>query len=136
AQDALAALQVNSARAAAMKIEGDMRNGDAAAALTQYNRMLDPTAVAILRAEVDLERGDVSAAETSASQALQRSPDSAAAHYVRGLVFARQQWIAEAKEQWNSALESDASYVPAEIALAEQNLKEGDLTTAEKHASA
>jgi tetratricopeptide (TPR) repeat protein len=136
AQDALAALQVNSARAAAMKIEGDMRNGDAAAALTQYNRMLDPTAVAILRAEVDLERGDVSAAEASASQALQRSPDSAAAHYVRGLVFARQQRIAEAKEQWNSALESDASYVPAEIALAEQNLKEGDLTTAEKHASA
>jgi tetratricopeptide (TPR) repeat protein len=136
AQDALAELPVNSSRAAAMKIEGNLHSGDAAATLAQYDSMLDATAVAVLRAELGLERGDVSSAEQNSLLALQRSPDSAAAHYVRGQVFAQQGRMAEAKEQWDSALEADSSYVPAEIALAEQNLKEGDLTTAEKHASA
>lgn len=136
ADDALAALPVNSSRAAAMRIEGSFAGAESGETFARYDRMLDATSLAVLRAELSLERGEVRAAELSAADALKRSPNSPAAHYVRGLVFAQQDRIAEAKEEWDSALESDADYVPAEIALATQNLKEGDLATAEKHASA
>ena len=135
AEDAMSVLRVNSPRAAARLIEGRLDEGMSADALNQYRAAFDSTSVAVLEAELALERGDISKAEAAANLALQRSPESPTAHYVRGLVFEQQNKIAEAKENWNSALQSNPEYVPAEIALARQNLKEGDLKTAEQHIS-
>jgi tetratricopeptide (TPR) repeat protein len=103
--------------------------------LARSHDLLDGTAGAVLQAETALAKGDLAEAESKAKLAVSRGPASPAAHYIRGVVFKRQNKIAEAKEEWNSALEADSDYVPAQLALAEQNLDEKDLLTAEDHIS-
>ncbi|MCU1307917.1 MAG: Tetratricopeptide repeat protein [Acidobacteriaceae bacterium] len=103
--------------------------------LARNHRVLDGTAAAVLQAEAALAQGNLAEAESKAKLAVARGPESPAAHYVRGVVFKRQNKIAEAKEEWNSALEADSEYVPAQLALAGQNLDERDLLTAEEHVS-
>jgi tetratricopeptide (TPR) repeat protein len=103
--------------------------------LKRNHDLLDGTAAAVLQAETALAQGDLAEAESKAKLAVARGPESSAAHYVRGVVFKRQNKIAEAKEEWNSAVEADSDYVPAQLALAGQNLDEQDLLTAEEHVS-
>ncbi|MCU1287413.1 MAG: Tetratricopeptide repeat protein [Acidobacteriales bacterium] len=116
---------------------GTQANGSLSAKLllSKHSGLLDGTATAVLATETALADGDVAEAETQARIAVTRGPDSAAAHYVRGLVFNRLDKIAEAKEEWNSALDAESDYVPAQLALARQNLHENDLPTAEEHVS-
>jgi tetratricopeptide (TPR) repeat protein len=103
--------------------------------LTKHRYLLDRTSAAILESEAALAVGDLAEAEVKARVAVEQSPDSAAAHYIRGVVFKRQEKVAEAKAEWNSALDADVEYVPARLALARQNLQEKDFVTAEEHAS-
>jgi tetratricopeptide (TPR) repeat protein len=103
--------------------------------LARYRNLLDGVAVAVLESEVALADGNLAEAESKANLAVARGPASPASHYVRGLVFKRQEKIAEAKAEWNSALDADSEYVPAQLALARQNLQERDLLTAEEHVS-
>src|SRR5205085_1576246 len=133
--EALPLLAANSPRAAARAIEGQLGSDVSQQMLSRYRNGLDAASVEVMEAELALAKGDVTGAESHATSALSKAPNSAAAHYVRGEVFAQQDKVAEAKEQWNSALEADAEYVPAKIELARQNLKENDLETAEKHIS-
>lgn len=135
-EDALTLIQVNSPGAAARAIEGRLGRDDSQNSLTRYRNVLDAASVEVMEAELALTQGDITAAETHAESALKKAPNSAAAHYIRGEVFDRQERVAEAKEQWDSALESDPDYVPAKIELARQNLRENDLPTAEQHISA
>ena len=83
-----------------------------------------------------MAEGDISSAERQAKIALLRAPESAAAHYVRGLVSKREGKIAEAKEEWNTALELDPDNVPSRLALADQTLSEHDPATADEQVSA
>lgn len=105
------------------------------ALLDKHRQALDEATIAILECEIALAESDIPKAEAQAAIAQTRAPESAAAHYVRGLVFKRQDKVAEAKMEWNSALEMDAEHVPSRLALAKQSLSEKDLTTAEDQVS-
>jgi tetratricopeptide (TPR) repeat protein len=112
------------------------RAASARALLDQHRSALDEASIAVLEAEIALASGDLSTAERQAKVALTRAPDSAAAHYVHGLVFRRQDKVAEAKEEWNTALGLDADNIPSRLALANQTLSEHDAATADEQVSA
>ena len=103
--------------------------------LDQHRQILDEATIAILECEIALVEDNISKAEIQAMIALARAPQSASAHYVRGLVFKLQDKVAEAKAEWNTALELDAEHVPSHIALASQTLSDKDAATADEQIS-
>ncbi len=117
---------------------GDKSSQTAAAhaLLDKYRQLLDEATIAVLESEIALAEGDVPKAEMQATIAATRAPESAPAHYVRGLVYKLQDKVAEAKEEWNTALLSDPDHVPSLLALAHESLTEGDTATADKQISA
>jgi len=143
--DALKSYETNGANAglnASRLIEAQMQAErgaktapDAKTLLAKYRDVLDGTVGAVLDSEAALAEGDLARAEVHAINAVTRGPRSATAHYIRGVIFNYQHKVAEAKAEWNSALDAEPEYVPAQLALARQNLQEQDLLTAEEHAS-
>ena len=103
--------------------------------LDEHRQILDEATIAILECEIALAEGNISKAETQVMIAMARAPESASAHYVRGLVFKLQDKVAEAKAEWNTALELDAEHVPSHIAMAGQCLSDKDAATADEQIS-
>jgi tetratricopeptide (TPR) repeat protein len=143
-----AALAANRAALAARVVESDLQlaseqgtqsttnSGAVAAArlhLDEYRSELDPATTQILKAEIALAEGDISAAGRYSQAAVDVAPDAAPACYVRGLVRYRSGDDTGARDDWARALELDGTYVPAKLALAEQELQAGDSNAAELH---
>ncbi len=114
----------------------DMQVPNAARRLLSAHRAeIDPGTLATLEAEIALTEGNLAVAESQAMLAVEKAPDSAAAHYVLGEVRQRQAKTAEAKSEFTAAFAADSSHVPSRLALAEMELKEGANLAAEEHAS-
>lgn len=92
---------------------------------------LDQATIAILETEISLAEFDLPRADAGAARALALAPQSAAAHYVLGMVKLRQGDDAGARSEWLASLESDDGFVPARLALAEQSLRNHDTAGAE-----
>jgi tetratricopeptide (TPR) repeat protein len=122
---------------AAREIEADLAVADGARNarrhLEQYRNELDPATVLVLQAEIALAEGDLVAARNSAQAAVQRGSDSAAAHYILGVVQHRSGDAADAQVEWQRALDQDTAFEPARLALAQQELRFGDPKAAEEY---
>ena len=105
---------------------------EAKSLLAGFGKRLDPGTKAVLNAEVALAENQNEVAQKQAQAAVDVAPDSAAAHYVKGVVLARQGRSAEAKVEWNAGLLSDETHVPTRLALGEALLSEGSLPGAEE----
>ena len=101
--------------------------------LQRYEKDFDPATASVLRAELALSQSDVSGAAAAASQAVERAPDSAAAHYVLGVAKYRAGDPGGARSEWETAVESNAHFTPARLALAHSALLRGDLRAAEEY---
>jgi tetratricopeptide (TPR) repeat protein len=99
--------------------------------LEGFRQVLDPGTTAVLKVEVALAEDRLDEAQKFAESALEKAPDSAAAHYVKGVVLERAGKSAEAKVEWNAALQADEAHVPTRIALGSLLLSEGSLPAAE-----
>ncbi len=110
--------------------------GSARAHLQQYRSQLDEATAEILEAEIALAEANLPVAHQHASRAAELAPDSAPVRYVLAAVKYRMGDRAAARLQWESALESDKDYVPAQLALASYLLDSGDLEAAGKYAVA
>ena len=134
------------ARVATRLVEADLEladrasGGDPGAAvqsarehLKQYSTDLDDATRAILETEILLAENDLPSASAKAEQALLLAPDSASAHYTQGMVRMRCSDPAEAHSEWVKALDADAHFAPARIALGEQALASGDIPSAESY---
>ena len=122
---------------AAREIEADLAAPDGARNakqhLDQYRNELDPATVLVLQAEIALAEGDLVAARTAAQGAVQKGSDSAAAHYILGVVRHRSGDADAAQVEWQRALDQDSSFEPARLALAQEELRSGDPKLAEEH---
>jgi tetratricopeptide (TPR) repeat protein len=94
---------------------------------------LDPATISILQAEIALASPDLPMAAVQANAAVSLAPQSAPAHYVLGVAKHRAGDDADARAQWLAALDADAHFVPARLALAEENLASGDAKAAEQY---
>jgi len=101
--------------------------------VAEYRVDLDAATVAILQAEIAIADADMPMALMQANTAVSLAPRSAAAHYVLGLAQDGSGNPGEARSQWLSALESDAHFAPARLALAEHALAAGDAGGAENY---
>ncbi len=108
----------------------------ARAHIAEYRLDLDPATLAILQAEIALSESDLPRAAVQAKTAVSLAPQSAAAHYVAGMIEHRAGNDAEARTQWLASLEADSQFVPARLALSEQQLAAGDLSSAERYVAA
>jgi len=104
--------------------------------LDQFRHQLDAGSTALLEAEIALARGDVAMAQFHAAAATVVAPDSAAAHYLLGVARYRAGEPALARKEWMAALEADSDYIPAQLAMGERALAEGDAAEAEEQAAA
>lgn len=105
----------------------------ARAHLAEYRLDLDAATIAILQAEIALSGGDLPMAAVQANNAVSLAPQSAPARYVLGLAKRRAGNKADARAQWLAALDADPHFVPARLALAEENLASGDARSAERY---
>lgn len=101
--------------------------------LERYHRELDAATRDILRAEIALAQDDLETAAQASSSALERAPDSAAAHYVAGVLREREGNQSGAQVEWETALDKDSDYIPARVVLAEAELKAGKFSDAQRH---
>ncbi len=104
--------------------------------LDQFRHQLDAGSTALLEAEIALARGDVAMAQFHAAAATVVAPDSAAARYLLGVARYRAGEPALARKEWMAALEADSDYIPAQLAMGERALAEGDAAEAEEQAAA
>jgi tetratricopeptide (TPR) repeat protein len=126
----------------ARSIEARVGSRDAASAqpqaraarelLVQQQERLDPVTRSVLQAEIALVERDLPSAEVHARAAVAAVPNSVPAWYVLGLVLKQSGRRADAKAAWNTAFQAEPGYVPTRLALAAENLDEGDLITAEE----
>src|SRR6185312_2042460 len=118
-------------------IEADLAGGDSAAVQAARQRLrentanLDPESRNLLSAEIDLSSGNLTAAEMESKAAL--NGNSAAAHYLLGMVASRRGRRSDALTQWRSALNSEESYVPARLALAASAIDDHSGSMAEEY---
>jgi cellulose synthase operon protein C len=103
--------------------------------LDQYRDDVDPVTAQVLQAEIFLAESDLGNAYTAASTAVSQSPESAATHFVLGVVQRRRGDLAAARSEWSRALELDPPFVPARLALGHEELRHGDAQMAEEHAA-
>jgi tetratricopeptide (TPR) repeat protein len=101
--------------------------------LAAYERDLDQGTANILKAEIALADNNLPSAATYADGALAVAPDSASAHYVRGLIHYRMGDMPSARSEWLHALTQDDSYSPARLALAQVALESRNYSSAEKY---
>ncbi len=122
---------------AANQVESDpsMIPATAAARLhfAQYRNVLDQATLQVVQAEIALAERDLPAATTFAQRAVAIAPESASAHYVRGLVEYRSGARADAKAEWQRALDADQNHAPARLALARDALQSQDFSAAENY---
>lgn len=104
--------------------------------LEQYRSKLDATTVSILEAEIALAEGSVTLAQSKAEAAVARSPQSAAAHYVLGITRYAANNKAGARTEWQSAIENDATFLPARLALGRVFFEGDDVVGAQEQLSA
>jgi tetratricopeptide (TPR) repeat protein len=104
--------------------------------LKEYRNELDAPTIALLQAELDVHEGQLSEAAEKASDTLTVSPDSAAAHYVLGVAKYLSGDRATARAEWAEALQQDANFVPAQVAMAQVALNSGRFKEAEEQAAA
>jgi len=112
------------------------RTAEARAHLDQYRQRLDETTINILEAEIALAEGALPAAQTRAETAVSRSPHSAAAHYVLGIIRYAADNRAGARTEWQSALENDPAFLPARLALGRLSFEAQDVAGAQQQLSA
>lgn len=125
-----------------LQLAGSDQNGDSSGIpntsvarlhLGEYQSELDPATICMLQAEIALAEKDLTAASRYAEGAVKLAPDSASAHYIRGMVEYLAGNANEARRSWLDALDRDGDYAPARLALAEQALASGDARGAEQH---
>ena len=100
--------------------------------LMQFGDDLDPATAAILRSELALAQNDLGAASKYANAAVTLAPQSAAAHYVLGLLKQQLGDRAKARREWLAAFQADSTFIPARLALAEDALRDADAAAAEQ----
>ena len=100
--------------------------------LDRFRRELDQATTRMLEAEIALAENDLGQANVAASAAVSLGPDSAAAHYILGIVKFRSSDPSGARAEWESALEQQSSFIPARLALANMLLKAGDSAAAQQ----
>lgn len=101
--------------------------------LDQFRGELSPAITAMLEAELALAAGDVTTAQSRASAAVELAPESAASHYVLGLVKSRAGDQNAARTAWFDAVQQDDDFVPARLALTRDLLRTGDVSAAEQY---
>jgi tetratricopeptide (TPR) repeat protein len=99
--------------------------------LDEYRPSLDAATNAILESEIALANNNPVVAKLFASSAVDLAPGSASAHYVLGLVNAANGNADVAQSEWQNALDADAHFLPARLAIAERSLETGDLEQAD-----
>ncbi|MFB3916544.1 MAG: tetratricopeptide repeat protein [Terriglobales bacterium] len=104
----------------------------AAQHMMQFGADLDPATAAVLKAEIALAGNDLQGAVKHASYAVRLAPQSAAAHYVLGIVKQRAGEPLTARREWLVAFEADSTFVPARLALAAEALRDWDAAGAEQ----
>jgi len=101
--------------------------------LAAYGNDLDQGTAKILETEIALAEGDLNTAAAYAKGAVTVAPDSAPAHYIRGVVQYRKGDAASAKGEWLKALDQDQSFAPAMLALARDAFESHDYSGAEQY---
>jgi tetratricopeptide (TPR) repeat protein len=104
--------------------------------LDDFRPWFDPATTAVLETELALADNNLVLAHLSASSALALAPESAAAHYVSGLVNDASGNGGGAQAEWLAAVEKDPHFNPARLALAEHALKRLDGEEADQQARA
>ena len=99
--------------------------------LDEYRSSLDAATNAILESEIALADNNPVVAKLFASSAVDLAPTSASAHYVLGLVNAASGNADTAQTEWLTALDADAHFLPARLAIGERALESGDLEQAD-----
>ncbi len=99
----------------------------------QYRNALDQATLQVVQAEIALAERDLPTAATYAQRAVEIAPESAPAHYIRGLVQYRTGAHADARLEWQRALEADQNYAPSRLALARDALQADDFSSAETY---
>ncbi len=94
----------------------------------------DAATIQILQAELALADNNPNVAKSLANGAVQLAPSSAAAHYVAGLAASAGGDNDSAVAEWQNALDQDAHFNPARLALAEDALTRGDGELADEQA--
>jgi tetratricopeptide (TPR) repeat protein len=101
--------------------------------LDEYRSRLDLATIAILEAEIALSESDVRKAQLHAGAALSHAPDSAASHYISGVVKWKLLDRVGARARWETALDNDSNFAPARLALAAYALEDQDFTAASQY---
>jgi tetratricopeptide (TPR) repeat protein len=101
--------------------------------LDRYRGDLDPATLATVEAEIAIAADDLPMAAMRAATAVELAPQSPAAHYVLGMIKERTGDAATARAEWQTALENEASFVPARLALGHYALQSGDAGGAEEY---
>lgn len=138
----------NRARLAARMVEADLEiaanataqdpsmlpaTGAARLHLAAHRADLDQGSAKVLEAEIALADGDLNAAAAHAEGAITIAPESAPAHYVRGIVYQRSGDPVSARSEWLRALDVDQNYSPSRLALTRVAIESGDFTGAEHY---
>ncbi len=99
----------------------------------QFGGELDDVTRNLLLTEIAIADNDLPLAATKAQAMVEAAPESAAAHYVLGMVKFRSNDATGARSEWDAALEQDPRFVPARLALASLMLKTRDLSAAQDY---
>ncbi len=102
--------------------------------LQDFHTILDPATEAILQSELALADSNLVLANMFASTAIDLAPNSASAHYVAGMVESASGNSERARAEWQSAIENDGHFMPAQLALAEDALQRGNGSEADDYA--
>jgi tetratricopeptide (TPR) repeat protein len=99
--------------------------------LAEFRNELDAATVHMLEAEIAVADNDLPRAYVEAAAAVSLAPESAASHYVLGVVKYRSGDPSGARAEWESALDEQSRFVPARVALASYLLRTGDFGAAQ-----
>lgn len=120
------------ARVSAPSADADSAARAARRVLLEHFDRLDPATRSILQAEIALREGDLRSAEVHARAAVQQQSGSVPALFVLGTVLKQSGRRAEAKSAWNHAFQANPDYIPTRLALAAENIEDGEWVTAEE----
>lgn len=113
----------------------EARAARAGVLLEQHRAQLDAGTTELLQSEIALVAGDLPQAEAHSARALELQPNSAPAHYLRGILLDRAEEHTRAVSEWEAAVAIDG-HAPSRLLLANVALHKGDLNAAEEHAAA
>ncbi len=133
----IAARIIEAAITAADQQQGSQRAASLASVRTRldsFRPILDQATMSVLEAELALADNNLIVAQVFSKNAVDIAPNSAAAHYVNGLVESGLGNRENATKEWQSALDSDANYMPAHLALGQEAIQRGDAAQADEHA--